>query len=270
MNDTVLLDGQIILFKEDEIYSREMLRYNRLNGKPNQDTIRNYPVFFIPFDILYHENELWFKEKFSARRNRLLSIREHSSIPLIKSNIDIDKELNNGMKGILLKNKNAVYQPGLRNENWRKVHFQKREFTVVLLYYHRNAGKPGFNQFTLGVRTGETGRYAENFVPIGKISIEQQILANYHLLDTLQDLVVDKFGPTLALLPEVTLHIESKAIIPNNRTKAKYQLSSPTLLRFDSDVRFESITTINEIKEAYFGNLNHKRKVTNVDIPFYI
>ncbi len=270
MNETVLLDGQLILLKKNEICSTEMLIYKRLSGKPTSEIIKNDPVLFIPFDVLYHENELLFKKKFDVRRDRLLSIREQTTIPLIKSDINIEMDHNNGMRGLIIKNKNAVYQPGVRSKNWLKVYYQKYQYTVVLLYLHRNSGKTGFSHFTLGVRTGTNSPYPENYVPIGKISIEQKILEDHRILDTLQDLVVEKFGPTLALSPELILHIESKAITPNNRTKAKFQITDPTLICFDSEAPFESITTIDEIRESYFGNLNRKRKVTNVDTPFYI
>lgn len=273
LKDNILLDGQLILLKNDEIYSSRMLKKTRMQNKPTQNIIQQSPVYFIPFDILYCNGKLLFKETFRDRRFFLSELKERYQIPLIRE-FDIDVfNLNNSdrnSKGIFIKKNDSEYIPGVRSDDWVKISFQKSILSTVLLYAYREMGKNEYNQFTMGVRVNNDDRYFENFVPIGRLFLEEQNPFYEKLKEMVPALIVEKFGPTLALSPEIVLQVECTKIISNNRTKAKYQIQDPQLIDIQEKSGISLISPLSKVEEIYFGNLNRKRKVTEIDMPFYI
>src|SRR5699024_8861216 len=82
------------------------------------------------------------------------------------------KALAHGNEGVILKDKDSVYEYGQRGKSWLK--FKKRIHTLntVIMYAHveQNNGTTNYSHYTLGISVKNDERYEEEFIPIGKIS----------------------------------------------------------------------------------------------------
>jgi DNA ligase-1 len=265
-----VFDGEICVFKNDTILPFQLLQKRMGVKKPSAKLLAEYPVIFIAYDLLYYDGNTLFNKQLTERRKFLIELCGRFGMPIttqkeLHSGDDVDQlfelALNHGNEGLMLKRKDSMYEYGQRRKSWLKVKQPSGSIDTIMLYAHAGSGKRGgtYSDFTLGISVKEDERYEEDFIPIGKAygGYTNDELAE--LNKRIKSIVLEKFGPTLLLKPEIVVELEFDDIQINKRTKAKYTLRLPRFKAIRWDLSPKDVDTLKDVEEMYAQKLNQER-----------
>src|SRR5699024_5047410 len=206
----------------------------------------------------------------NERRSVLNTLSQEYQLPITnqfeitgRNGVDklFDRALAHGNEGLMLKRKDSTYEYGQRRKSWLKVKKPGGTLDTVIMYAHAGSGKRGgyYSDFTLGIRVAEDERYEEEFIPIGKayggFTDEEMKRINKRI----KDLTVEKYGPTLGLIPKIVVELEFDDIQVNKRTKANYTLRLPRFKAIRWDLSPEDTDTLKEVDRMYEQKIRRKR-----------
>jgi len=265
-----VLDGEICVFKENTIQPFQLLQKRMGVKKPGKKTLEQYPVIFIAYDLLYAGKMPIFDETLSERRSRLRKISKVHNIPMtLQFPVDdrnhlqelFDKALSHGNEGLMLKKVDSTYEYGQRRKSWLKVKKPGGTFDTVMMYAHAGSGKRGgtYSDFTLGISVKEDERYEEEFIPIGKAYGGYTDEELKRMNKKIKELTVEKYGPTLGLLPKLVIEIEFDDVQINTRTKAGYTLRLPRFKAIRWDLGPGDVDTLKDVERYYQQKIDAER-----------
>lgn len=267
----VVLDGEICVFKDDTILPFQLLQKRIGVKKPSEKLLSDFPVIFVSYDVLYLDGISLFDEPLTKRRKKLEILALEYQLPVtsqmeISSKDDVERLFNqalaHGNEGLMLKRKDSLYEYGQRRKSWLKVKKPSGTLDTVILYAHAGSGKRGgtYSDFTLGISVTDDDRYEEEFIPIGKAyggySNEELALMNKRI----KGLILDRFGPTLLLKPEIMVELEFEDIQINKRTKAKYTLRLPRFKAIRWDLSPSDADTLKDVERMFEEKLVQERE----------
>jgi len=276
----LVLDGEICVYKDDEILPFQLLQKRMGRKKPSKEIMEKYPVLFISYDLLYHKDQPIFEHTLAERRSLLSSLSEEYTLPITNQfevedhdHVDklFDRALAHGNEGLMLKKKDSTYEYGQRRKSWLKVKKPGGTLDTVLMYAHAGSGKRGgyYSDFTLGIRVKEDERYEEEFIPIGKAYGGYTDEEMKRLNKRIKDLTVEKYGPTLGLIPEIVVELEFDDIQINKRTKANYTLRLPRFKAIRWDLGADDTDTLKDVERMYQEKIDRERLKQNENPSFH-
>lgn len=276
----VVLDGEICVYKNNEILPFQLLQKRMGRKKPSKNILEKYPVLFIAYDLLFHATNPIFEHSLTQRRQLLEQLSNEHDIPItnqfnVQDHDHMDtlfkRALAHGNEGLMLKKEDSTYEYGQRRKSWLKVKKPGGTLDTVMMYAHAGSGKRGgyYSDFTLGIRVAEDERYEEEFIPIGKAYGGYTDEEMKELNKRIKDLTVEKYGPTLGLIPEIMIELEFDDIQQNNRTKANYSLRLPRFKAIRWDLSPEDADTLKDVERMYQQKINRDRLKQEENPSFY-
>lgn len=277
----IVLDGEICVFKENTIQPFQLLQKRMGIKKPGKKVMEQYPVIFIAYDLLYNGQRPIFDETLTERRSQLHKLSEVYDIPITRQfPVDdhdhletlFEQALSHGNEGLMLKKSSSSYEYGQRRKSWLKVKKPGGTFDTVMMYAHAGSGKRGgtYSDFTLGISVKKDDRYEEEFIPIGKAyggyTDEELKLMNKKI----KELTVEKYGPTLGLLPRLVIEIEFDDVQVNRRTKAGFTLRLPRFKAIRWDLGPEDADTLKDVERYYNQKLESERADQSQNPSFFL
>ena len=274
-----VLDGEICLFKENTIHPFQLLQKRMGVKKPSKNVLQQYPVLFIPFDILYADSEPVFHLTLDERRSLLEKLAANHHLPITNRfkihhpdeiEMMFNRALEHGNEGLMLKNRQSVYEYGQRRKSWLKVKKPGGSIDTVMMYAHAGSGKRGgtFSDFTLGVSVKEDERYEEEFIPIGKAYGGYSDKELKELNQRIKVLTVERYGPTLGLRPGIIVELEYDDIQVNKRTKAGYTLRFPRFRAIRHDLSPADVNTLKDVEKLYSDKMAQQRRSQSEHLSF--
>ncbi|MEX2435491.1 MAG: ATP-dependent DNA ligase, partial [Balneolaceae bacterium] len=265
-----VLDGEICVFRDHTIQPFQLLQKRMGVKKPGKKIIGKYPVIFIAYDLLYINGTPIFDYSLTERRNILEQLSEKYEVPITQQfkiadfdhlNHLFEQALNHGNEGLMLKHKNSSYEYGQRKKSWLKVKKPGGSIDTVMMYAHAGSGKRGgsYSDFTLGISVKDDERYEEEFIPIGKAYGGYTDKELKQINKKIKELTVEKYGPTLGLLPKLVIEVEFDDIQVNKRTKAGYTLRLPRFKAIRWDLGPDDADTLKDVENLYSNKINQKR-----------
>lgn len=276
----MVLDGEVCVYKDNEILPFQLLQKRMGRKKPTKKVIETYPALFIAYDILYYDGRPIFEKPLVERRAILAGLAGQYGLPIsnqfeITGETDVDelfeRALAHGNEGLMLKKKDSTYEYGQRRKSWLKVKKPGGTLDTVMMYAHAGSGKRGgyYSDFTLGIRVKEDERYEEEFIPIGKAYGGYTDAEMKELNKRIKDLTVEKYGPTLGLIPEIVIELEFDDIQVNKRTKANYTLRLPRFKAIRWDLGPDDTDTLKDVERMYQDKINRERLKQDKNPSFY-
>jgi DNA ligase-1 len=276
----LVLDGEICVYRDKKILPFQLLQKRMGRKKPGKKILGKYPVLFISYDVLYYKDQPTFDLTLLERRKFLEELSESHSLPITNQfevknydHIDelFDRALAHGNEGLLLKKKDSSYEYGQRRKSWLKVKKPGGTLDTVIMYAHAGSGKRGgyYSDFTLGISVKEDERYEEEFIPIGKAYSGYTDKEMEQLNQRIKDLTVERYGPTLRLIPEIVVELEFDDIQVNKRTKANYTLRLPRFKAIRWDLGPEDTDTLNDVEHMYQQKIERNRLKQEENPSFY-
>ena len=275
-----VFDGEICVYKNNVILPFQFLQKRIGLKKPGKKILDKYPVLFVAFDLLFADQQPVFDSSLAQRRKRLSQMASAYNFPVttqfhIKDFDELDeyfeRALEHGNEGLMLKKKESPYEYGQRKKSWLKVKKPGGSFDTVIMYAHAGSGKRGgtYSDFTLGISVKNDERYEEEFIPIGK-AYGGYTDAELEKINTrIKELTVEKYGPTLGLLPQLVVEIEFDDVQVNKRTKAGYTLRLPRFRSIRWDLGPEDVNTLNDVETFYRQKIQRPRRSQNDKPSFY-
>ncbi len=279
---------------EDGIFEGEAIVYNEVSGEllPFQVTIqrkrkhgideavRDLPLKFYAFDLLFADGADYTDRPYSERRERLSSLIKRGNIIDLSHTIItedpkevtrfFDEAVGGGLEGIIAKRLDAPYSAGARNFNWIKL---KRSYkgelsdtidVCILGYYKGKGGRArfGIGGLLAGVYDPETDTF-KTITRIGSGFSEEELVRLKEMLDEIK--VQDKphevdslIAPDVWVLPKYVVTVAADEITRSPMHTCGMEEGMGYALRFPRMQGFiredkgpQDTTSVSEIEEIY-------------------
>jgi DNA ligase-1 len=302
LNEDAILDGEIVAWSYSEGSSTESGRalpfsalQQRLGRKRvSQEMMRQVPVAFLAFDVLYAGGELVMdrplRERASilndllrtARKNaparsmetqgQLLLTTENDRVStrLIRAPVaqarsadDLERLFTaaqeRGNEGLMIKDLGSCYTPGRRGKSWLKMKRELATLDVVVTAVEYGHGKRigVLSDYTFAVWDGN------QLVNVGKAysgltDVEIAQMTKWFLENTTEDQ-----GFRLQVEPKMVLEVAFNNVMESDRHNGGYALRFPRIVRLRPDKPPEEADTIARVREIYESQREQSGKRDN-------
>ncbi|MDR9419431.1 ATP-dependent DNA ligase [Gracilimonas sp.] len=277
----IVLDGEICVYKDETILPFQLLQKRMGLKKPSKKILQKYPTLLISYDILFFDGKPVFELTLTERRKLLSQLSSEFNFPITTQKAVEDKDqideyfetaLAHGNEGLMLKHKKSTYEYGQRKKSWLKVKKPGGSLDTVMMYAHAGSGKRGgtYSDFTLGISVRDDERYEEEFIPIGKAYGGYTNEELKKLNARIKEITVEKYGPTLGLLPDIVIELEFDDIQINKRTKANYTLRFPRFKAIRWGLSPDDADTLKDVEQLYKNKIDQERLKQNKNPSFEI
>ena len=258
----VILDGEIVAFS-DRILPFAIIQTRLGRRKVSEALMRDAPVAFFAFDLLYENGEALFELPLHERLQRLRSILRGGAIRLsdqtpIRDAAHIDELFDaaraRANEGLVIKDPNSIYTPGRRGKSWLK--YKKALATldcvVTAAEYGHGKRRSVLSDYTFAVlRDKELVNIGKAYSGLTDVEIDQ-------LTRLFKEITRARHGPVHVVEPQVVLEIAFDRIQESARHKSGYALRFPRIVRIRDDKTVDQISTIDEVRRIYEGQLKRE------------
>lgn len=274
--DDVILDTEAIgVDTERKTMANFKTTMSRRRKHDIEELAKKVSIKFNVFDIMYKDGDGVANLPYEDRRKILANTVESGELLSIVDyeitespeviNKWMDKELKDGLEGIIVKRADSKYIAGRTGYRWVKMkekEGQKAKLAdtvdLVIMGYTAGKGKRvsfGVGQFLVGVKVGEgfktitkigTGLSDEQFRGLSKR------LENLVTKEMPKNYEVDKLLlPDFWVSPEVVVEIAADEITDSPKHSSGYALRFPRLVKFRDDKSAEQATTLKEVEKIF-------------------
>jgi DNA ligase-1 len=284
----VILDGEIVAWRDTDDGGHAMPFseiQKRLGRKQvSEQLMKDVPVAYVVFDVLYAEGELTLQKPLSERAaivDRVFSgARRVEPKPLINAQgqllfeAEIQPEASSGWilrapatradsveqleqlfaeamargnEGLMIKDVNSAYMPGRRGRWWLKLKRELATLDVVVTRAEFGNGKRAqvLSDYTFAVRKGQ------ELVNIGKAytgltDVEIAEMTQWFFAHTLTD-----YGQVRDVEPQIVIEVAFNAVMHSDRHDSGFALRFPRIVRLRHDKPLAEIDTIERVEEIY-------------------
>lgn len=261
---SVILDGEIVAFR-GRILPFAVIQTRLGRRKVSEALLKDAPVAFFAFDLLYLDGEPLFESPLGERLSRLRGIVGASKIRLSEQSevrdakqIDelFDAARARANEGLVIKDPKSIYTPGRRGKSWLK--YKKALATldcvVTAAEYGHGKRRSVLSDYTFAVRReGELVNIGKAYSGLTDVEIDQ-------LTKHFKETTTARHGPVHVVSPQVVLEIAFDRIQESARHESGYALRFPRIARIRDDKTVEQISTIDEVRRIYEGQLKRERQ----------
>jgi len=260
----LILDGEIVAFS-DRILPFAVIQTRLGRRKVGEQLMRDAPVVFFAFDLLYLDGEALFEVPLRARIAQLQDVVRGGTIRLGESTViteasqidpAFDAARGRANEGLVVKAPESIYTPGRRGKSWLKYKKALATLDCVVTYAQWGNGK---RRHVLSDLTFAVRKDAE-LVNIGKAYsglTDEEIAKTTELF---KRTARAEHGPVFELEPTLVLEIAFDRIQESKRHKSGYALRFPRIVRIRDDKSVDQISTIDEVRRIYEGQLKRERQ----------
>jgi len=266
LGHSVVLDGEIVAFR-DRVLPFATIQTRLGRRKVSEALLRDAPVVFFAFDILFVDGDVLFEMPLRERLRRLRDVIRTGQEAIrftIQSeardgaNVDalFDAARARANEGLVVKAPDSVYTPGRRGKSWLK--YKKALATldcvVTAAEYGHGKRRAMLSDVTFAVRRGN------ELVNIGKAYSGLTDAEIERLTKHFQATTTARYGPVHTVEPTIVLEIAFDRIQESSRHKSGFALRFPRIARIRDDKTVEQISTIDEVRRIYEGQLKRERQ----------
>jgi len=279
-----ILDGEIIAWNSSgagRAFAFSALQQRLGRKKVSAKLLREVPVAYLVFDVLYADGELLLDRPLRERArilNNLLDaprsvivhhlqaqsslgfedLEEKSLAPVLRAPVttansaeDLDALFtaarDRGNEGLMIKDLDSLYTPGRRGKSWLKMKRELATLDVVVTAVEYGHGKRigVLSDYTFAVWDGE------RLVNIGKA---YSGLTDVEIAEMTQWFLAHKIseeGLRLEVEPRIVLEVAFNNMMRSTRHESGYALRFPRIVRLRPDKLPEDADTIETVKEIY-------------------
>jgi DNA ligase-1 len=260
---SVILDGEIVAYR-DRILPFAVIQKRLGRRKVAAKLMEEAPVVFFAFDLLYLDGEALFEVPL---RERLAKMRElvpsDAAIRLgdqseVRDAAHIDELFDaaraRANEGLVVKDPASIYTPGRRGKSWLKYKKALATLDCVVTYAQWGNGKRRsvLSDLTFAVRRDD------ELVNIGKAYSGLTDVEIAEMTKHFQATTIEQHGPVFRVQPTIVLEIAFDRIQESKRHKSGYALRFPRIARIRDDKTVEQISTIDEVRKIYEGQLKRE------------
>ncbi|PYQ30756.1 MAG: hypothetical protein DMF56_08115 [Acidobacteria bacterium] len=272
----VILDGEIVAFR-DRILPFAVIQTRLGRRQVSEKLLAEAPVVYFAFDLLFLDGEVLFELPLRERLARLrdvvvgaaalsgtataegsgrhIRISEQSPVRDAKHVDELfDAARARANEGLVVKDPESIYTPGRRGKSWLKYKKALATLDCVVTYAQWGNGKRRnvLSDLTFGVlRDNE-------IVNIGKAYSGLTDAEIAEMTEHFKKTTIEQHGPVFKVQPTIVLEIAFDRIQESKRHKSGYALRFPRIVRIRDDKTPEQISTIDEVRRIYEGQLKRE------------
>ena len=263
----LVFDGEIVPVRDNQILPFLDLQ-KRLGRKTLPDALlKQVPVAYVVFDVLYAEGRVLIKEPLSVRRAVLESLalpdprvrrtetRRFRGISAIDGEFTASR--GRGNEGLMVKSPESPYKPGRRGRDWLKIKRALATLDVVVTAVETGNGRRShlLSDYTFAVRASETDPTLLNVGKAysGLTDAELSELSGWFKRHTIKEFAQ---GRVRIVEPRIVLEVTFDLVQASKRHKSGYALRFPRILRLRPDKPAEEIDTLKTVERLAAPKLN--------------
>jgi len=217
---------------------------------------KEIPIEINLFDIVYLNGKSLINEKFEKRREILESIIKETekfrlSEQIVTDDVNVAKKfyenaLKMGHEGVMVKNRQSPYRPGLRVGYMYKVKPIMETLDLVIVGAEWGEGRRAnwLATFLLACRDENTGE----FKTIGMMGTGLKDEQFEEMTERLKPLIIMEKGKEVTVKPQVVVEVAYEEIQKSPTYTSGYALRFPRLVRIRDDKGINEIDTIERIE----------------------
>lgn len=265
-----ILDGEIAVLAEGgrpRPFSALQPRLKKTT--PDEDLLRDHPVAYLAYDLVFEGDEPLLSLSFAERRARLVAWAAKAPSPLVlhesrllANGAEVDAEFEaaraRGHEGLVLKRLDAPYAAGVRGFAWLKVKKALATLDVVVVAAERGHGKRAgvLSDYTFAVRDPGGEGEPDRLLVVGKAYsglTDEEIQTMTSRLEALA-LGEEKRG-FLPVRPEIVLEVAFDGLQRSDRHASGYALRFPRIARIRDDKAAGEADTLDAVRALYEAQL---------------
>lgn len=260
-----ILDGEIVTAQGDRILPFAELQKRLGRKQIGADLMKQIPVVFVAYDLLYANGVVLTDEPLELRRRQmesLISVSEKLRVSVAKRFDDVaalDQEFADararGNEGLMIKSPASSYKPGRRGRDWLKVKRAIATLDVVVTAVEVGHGKRRnlLSDYTFAVRRSEE---SDELLNIGKAysgltDAELAEMTEWFKAHTLKEFA---HGRVRLVVPLIVIEVTFDRVQESNRHKSGYSLRFPRILRLRPDKLPQEADTLETVKRLVAEN----------------
>jgi DNA ligase-1 len=291
-NDNIILDGELMAYRDGRPLHFQELQKRLRRKEVTEQAMREIPVIYVPYDILYLGKSSVIGLPLSERKRLLsgLALEEplmdfgYSMVTTagqIAAAFDASKKA--GHEGLVLKDPESMYHPGKRGRYWAKLKTELDTIDAVIVAAEYGHGKRAgtLSDYTFAVRDssggddddnsgdsddgggraggggGEGGRTGR-LLTIGKAYSGLTDREIEEMTRRLLSIVTSDRGYRLEVRPEIVLEVAFDSIQKSERHDSGYALRFPRIKYIRQDKTAGDIDTIDKVRRIYENQFHVK------------
>ena len=268
LGHSVIFDGEIVAFR-DRVLPFAIIQKRLGRKKISEKLLTEAPVVFFAFDLLYLDGEPLFETPLEDRLSRLRTTLGEAPAPLSAIRLSDQSPIRDAAhvdalfdaararsnEGLVVKAPHSIYTPGRRGKSWLK--YKKALATLDCVVTAAEFGH-GKRRSVLSDYTFAVSRDGE-LVNIGKAYSGLTDIEIARLTEHFKNTTTARYGPVHTVEPQIVLEIAFDRIQESARHKSGYALRFPRIARVREDKTVAQISTIDEVRRIYEGQLKREK-----------
>ena len=254
----LLLDGELLAFKDGVVRPFFELQHRLGRKVVSAQLLREIPVIFVAFDLLYLDGRTLIEEPLRERRRRLEALELPPPFMLAhlisaRSPQELDQVFAGARarhnEGLMVKDPDTPYTPGRRGLGWLKLKKALATLDVVVTGVEWGHGKRRgvLSDYTFAVYDEGQAR----LVNIGKAYSGLTDAEIASMTEHFKSITLKDYGRFRAVQPEVVLEVAFDAITESGRHNSGYALRFPRIHRIRTDKTVRDIDTLANVDRLY-------------------
>ena len=265
-----ILDGEVVALVEGKpVFFQDLL--TRIQRKRDiRASVESTPCYFYVFDILLHQEESLLKIPLSKRKELLNSLlpdltniikmEYHEYQDSVNIQNQLEKAIQNGSEGLMLKDPTSEYQAGKRGKGWLKLKVTLPTLDLAIIGAEWGHGR----------RTGWLSNYhlaaqgGNDYHMIGKTFKGLTDNEFAQLTEQLQELELSKEPYGISVQPKIVVEVEFDNIQESSKYPSGMALRFARIKRIRNDKDIEDIDTIETVRQLYHEQLERQKRIDKV------
>lgn len=255
-----ILDGEIVPFRDSKPLPFNELQRRLRRKNVDQDIIKEIPIVYAAYDVLYLDGSSAIKESLTNRKDLInkLELKKplmNSPFTILDSEEKIaqmfEESRSLGHEGLVLKDPASTYQPGKRGKHWVKLKRELDTIDAVIVIGEYGHGKRAgvLSDYTFSVKDDEELKV------IGKAYSGLTDEEIDEMTAKLKSIMIRDEGYRIIVKPEVVLEVAFDSIQKSDRHDSGYALRFPRIKRIRYDKGINDIDTLDKVRSIYDGQI---------------
>jgi len=263
--DSFILDSEAVGYdKKTKEYKQFQSISQRIRRKYDIDKlVEELPVEINVFDILFYEGKSLLDEPFRKRSELVRKIIINHPYKIIHSKQIITGDekrgeefykqaLRDNQEGVMMKNLDAVYNPGSRVGHMLKIKPEERDLDLVITGGEYGTGRRSgwISSFILSCRD------KDKFVEIGKVGTgfkekKEEGVSFEELTEKIKPLIIGEKGKDVKIKPKIVVSVTYQEIQKSPTYSSGFALRFPRFTAMRPDRSPEDVTTLKEVVKDF-------------------
>ena len=262
----VIVEGEVIAVGTDGKplpFQYVMRRFRRVKGI--EEAMIEIPVKLYLFDVLYVDGSSLIDMSYLERRKTLENIIPKSMLidQIVTRDVEVARQffksaIENGHEGVVAKDLDAPYTPGIRGRKWLKIKAtpETLDLIIVAAEYGYGYRYKWLSDYYLAARDEETGE----LLVIGKCFTGLSDEEIKWMTEQLEKIAIMRRGRTVIIQPKIVVEVAFSEIQKSPHYESGFALRFARITRIRTDKSPEEADTIQRVKQIFEEQFKRKSK----------